>query len=154
MSELKLRKMEDGEFANFLENIIPRYAESIAKNVREDNDKALQRSQEQIDGLLPQGNNTPNHYLFHLCDGETAIGDLWIFIDEEQSRAFLYEIFILEEYQGNGYGTKVMQLTEKWLREKNIRQFQLHVFGHNHGARRLYERIGFEIMGISMMKEL
>jgi ribosomal protein S18 acetylase RimI-like enzyme len=35
-----------------------------------------------------------------------------------------------------------------------VRQLGLHVFGHNHGARRLYDSLGFEPTSITMRKPL
>jgi RimJ/RimL family protein N-acetyltransferase len=124
------------------------------QNMRMSEEKALQRSKEQIHRLLPKGNRTPQHYLFHVLADEEIVGNIWIYIDEKNERAFLYNIYIEEEERGKGYGTKGLDLVEQWLQEKKVKYFSLHVFEHNTGARKLYERLGFEVTSVNMMKEM
>ncbi|MGA9286888.1 MAG: GNAT family N-acetyltransferase, partial [Anaerobacillus sp.] len=79
---------------------------------------------------------------------------LWIYIQTEVSRAFIYEITIQEELQGKGFGTKAIEELEKVLQDKGIDELALHVFGHNKKAIRLYERLGFETTNVNMKKSL
>ncbi|MFD3449827.1 GNAT family N-acetyltransferase [Microbacteriaceae bacterium 4G12] len=154
MKEVQLLRMNDQEFSIFLEKEIPRYARSIAQNRKENIEEALMKSSKQIHQLLHSGNTTPNHYIFKLDLEGNVIGNVWIHINQEEKRGFLYNIYIAEEYRGKGYGTIAMQKSEEWLREKEIYRFGLHVFGHNTEAKKLYERLGFEVTGVNMLKEL
>ncbi len=47
-----------------------------------------------------------------------------------------------------------MSNVEKWLKDKDVHYFKLHVYGSNAGARKLYEELGFEIAGINMFKSI
>ena len=91
-----------------------------------------------------------------LTEGEAdqTIGFVWLKVEVEKKSAFLYEIFILEEYRAKGFGTTVIHIIEDWLKEKEINYFKLHVFGSNEGAYKLYERLGFGIAGINMLKSI
>jgi ribosomal protein S18 acetylase RimI-like enzyme len=43
---------------------------------------------------------------------------------------------------------------EELARGMGIREVALHVFGHNHAARALYEKAGYEITNINMTRTL
>ena len=75
-------------------------------------------------------------------------------IEEEKKSAFLYEIYIFEEYMGKGFGTETMKYIEDFLHQEEIYYFKLHVFRSNTDARKLYEELGFEIARINMLKPL
>ncbi len=70
-------------------------------------------------------------------------------------------IDILPEYQGKGYGTKLINTLFSTLKERGIKGIMLTADLENAGARRFYERLGFEILaalkqadGIIMGKRL
>ncbi|MEA3319527.1 MAG: GNAT family N-acetyltransferase [Bacillota bacterium] len=82
------------------------------------------------------------------------IGYLWIKKDKEKNSAFLYEIYIFNEFKNMGYGAITMEKIEEWLRQQELLFLKLPVFGNNKEARRLYERFGFEIAGVNMFKRV
>jgi len=61
---------------------------------------------------------------------------------------------VLEDLRGQGYGTQTLQAVEDMVRQMGISEIWLHVFGHNTGARRLYERLGYEVTNVSMCKKM
>jgi len=154
MDEILLRNMSKDEFEGYFQNKIERYSVVLSENIHELGDEPSIRAVKQLKGLLPNGIETPNHHLFNVQRGEKVIGFVWLKIEEEKKSAFLYEIYIFEEYRGKGYGTKTMNLIEVMLVQKEIVYFKLHVFGSNTGARKLYEELGFEVAGINMLKPL
>ena len=107
-----------------------------------------------MNNLLPKGIETSNHHLFNIYEDDWLIGYVWLKVEKEKKSAFLYEIFIFEDYRGKGFGTKVMKNIEEWLEQEGIYYFKHHVFGRNEGARKLYEELGFEIAGINMLKTI
>jgi ribosomal protein S18 acetylase RimI-like enzyme len=50
----------------------------------------------------------------------------------------------MEPFQGLGIGTRLIQSAEELARSHQYRQIQLAVERGNNGARRLYERLGFQ----------
>jgi ribosomal protein S18 acetylase RimI-like enzyme len=154
MHTIKLHRMNQEEFDFYIRNKVPRYAESIAQNIKLDEQKALENASQKLQRLLSEGNNTPGHLLFNVIQDDKLIGYVWIKINYETHESFLYEIYIKEQFRGKGKGTRVMQLIEKLLIEQEIESFNLHVFGHNAGAFKLYERIGFDVIGINMQKKI
>lgn len=59
--------------------------------------------------------------------------------------AYLYALRVLEPFQNLGIGARLIRVGEEVARGHGFRQIQLAVEKSNTGARRLYERMGFEI---------
>ena len=59
--------------------------------------------------------------------------------------AYLYALRVLEPFQSLGIGSRLIQTAENVARGHGFRQVQLAVEKRNTAARRLYERVGFEI---------
>ena len=55
-------------------------------------------------------------------------------------------IDILDEYQGQGYGTKLIDTLLSRLREMKVPGVVLMAGGENNGAIRFYSRIGFKML--------
>ncbi len=150
-----LRKMSKEEFETYFENKIERYADVLSENSYEDgNEDFYLKARTQLNNLLPKGVETPNHHLFNLTLENQVIGYVWIKLEKGKKSAFLYEIFLFEDYRGKGHGTEVMASVEAWLEQEEIQFLKLHVFGSNTRARKLYEELGFEIAGINMVKTI
>ncbi|MDG4656330.1 GNAT family N-acetyltransferase [Ectobacillus antri] len=151
--QLSLQPMTKETFQVFLQEEIQSYAQSIAKSMLLTEEQALQRSKEQINKLLPDGHLTKHHYLFDVV-GEKQVGNVWVFLDQEKKRAFLYNIRLVEEERGKGYGRMTMTLLEEWVKEQGMMHLALHVFSYNTVARNLYESLGFEVASLNMLKTL
>lgn len=153
--DIVLKKMSENEFTIYFEDKVERYSKVQSENVHEvSSEDPLSKARKQLYNLLPQGIETSNHHLYNIYEGDSLIGFVWIKVEKEKKSAFLYEIFIFEEYRGKGFGTRVIKNVEEWLERKGIYYFKLHVFGSNKGARKLYEELGFEIAGINMLKTI
>ena len=100
-------------------------------------------SAEQYDELLPNGLDTPGQHFWAAYDGARRVGLLWIFVDGAWS--FIYDIEMEADVRGLGYGTEVLALGAIAARNLGATHLGLNVFGHNPGARKLYERVGFAI---------
>lgn len=148
--------MTKEEFRLYYHNKIERYSHVLSQNVHEEGEEeSCDKAIKQLKNLLPQGNETPNHYLFNINkQDDCKIGFVWLKVEIEKKSAFLYEIYVFDEFRTQGYGTKVMNYMEKWLKDKDVHYFKLHVYGSNTGARKLYEELGFEIAGINMLKTI
>ena len=147
--------MTQHEFEAFLERSIPEYA---AEHVRAGNwieSESLEKSRKEFEKLLPQGLNSVDNFLYTLYDGEEAVGMIWMKIRDHRSKSgFIYDAFIDERFRGKGYGKSLMLLLEEKAREMELNSLELHVFGSNHVARKLYETIDYKVTSVNMSKKL
>lgn len=151
---LQLEPMSAADYADWRAICIPDYAaEKVAAGTWLEAE-ALQRSEETLNKLLPDGLATPEHWLFTLRAGldGTRIGFLWF--ARHEHTAYLYDIYIAAEHRRRGYGAKAMQLLEQAAAERGFESITLHVFGHNAAARELYLKQGYAITDLTMRKEL
>ena len=153
---IKLVPMTQPEFGTYLERLIPGYA---ADNIRAgywSEDEALEKARKQTDALLSQGLQTKDHYLYTLYDDDIAVGMVWLRaeLDRPVKSGFLFDVEVKEEFRGKGYGKQAMLLIEEKARELGIKRIGLHVFAYNDVAKNLYERIGYKVSSLNMLKDL
>ncbi len=119
---------------------------------------ALERSQSDIDRLLPEGLQTAGHHIFIINDPERAaiVGYLWVKIMEDPAakNGFVYDLEIEAEYRRRGYATAAMKALEVKARGWGLVRLGLHVFGHNPAARALYEKLGYTVTDLVMAKRI
>lgn len=97
---------------------------------------------EQFVELLPEGLGSAGHHLWHAVADGRDVGLLWIWVDD--AWAYIYDIEMDEELRGQGYGTGTLRAGANAARDAGAAYLELNVFGPNHGARRLYERSGYD----------
>lgn len=155
---ITLQSMTQAEFELYREHLIREYAKDHVEAGNWDAEGSIERSEKEIDGLLPQGVASPKHYLFSVHDDSTNtnVGILWFAEREEggSNLAFIYDIELKPEARGKGYGAETMRLLEAEVRALGLNRISLHVFGKNTVARKLYEKMGFETTNVLMSKEL
>ena len=153
---VQLAPMQEEEYQAYLDYAIAGYAEDKVRAGNWRAEGALERSREEFMRLLPQGLATPDHYLFTIIDivANTRVGVLWFAVVDWGSglQAFVYDFEIDEPYRRRGYATRALQALEEKVIALGLPTISLHVFGHNHAARALYEKKGYEITNINMTK--
>jgi GNAT superfamily N-acetyltransferase len=150
--------MSSQVFKAYYQMSIEEYALEMvsARNISQE--YAREASEKQFSELLPDGLDSAGQHLLTIWDPgcEKDVGTLWVGERErgEMLQAVIYDIRVLEDLRGQGYGTQTLQAAEEMVRQMGISEIWLHVFGHNTGARRLYERLGYEVTNVSMCKKL
>jgi len=64
---------------------------------------------------------------------------------EEDNSYYVCGVTLFPEYRGLGIGSRLMALAEEHAREKGFTKLSLIVFEENEGAKRLYERLGYQV---------
>ena len=59
----------------------------------------------------------------------------------------LYRLYVLAAHQGGGVGRRLLDTVLGWLERDGPRTLWIGVWSLNHGAQRLYQRLGFEKVG-------
>jgi len=65
------------------------------------------------------------------------------------AEGFIYSVVVDERFRGQGVGAQLMGGLEGAARQAGARTAALRVIVGNHGARRLYERLGYRVVGRS-----
>lgn len=146
------------DFHAWLTQAIPSYALTKVEDGCWSLAEAIDKSRAAHALLLPQGLHTPGQFFMRLrlVDTGADVGALWW---SETGRAgaaeaYVYNIEIEAQARRRGYGRAGLLELERVARERGLQRVSLHVFGHNHAARRLYETLGFEPTSITLRKIL
>jgi ribosomal protein S18 acetylase RimI-like enzyme len=138
-----LRAMTRDEFAAYREHLVTSYAQDMFDaGAFADLPTALTASEQSTRELLPEGPDSPGHHLWTATDGATEVGILWI--HAEGASAFIYDIEVRDEHRRRGYGREILDAGAVAARALGADALGLNVFGHNEGARALYERAGYD----------
>lgn len=128
------------------------YANDLIENHGYSEERAQHEAAESIQSSLPQGINTPHqHFRIYQRDQET-IGYLWF--SRENAAAFLMDLIVLPEYQGQGIGKEIMRAFIDELKDLDVQEIELRVAPNNLRAQRLYEQFGFRVTGFDMHLDL
>lgn len=154
---LHLIAMNEEQFRTFATHSSSGYAQDIEQTYLLPKDLAQRQALEIYNELLPDGLDTPEHYLFSLRSrtGED-VGVLWFGInsDHGSTTLFIYDIEIHPHAQRCGHGKKALEHVESWARAHGIRRIELNVFAHNKAGLALYSAYGLEPHEITMSKRL
>lgn len=95
----------------------------------------------------------------------TKIGHLFYFIEKDKEKIgfvhigsrggeidWLEDIFVLREFQGQGIGSKAIQLTESMVRQYS-EAFYIEVAARNFCAIQLYEKMGFDCLNTLTLRK-
>lgn len=153
---IKFSKMLKEEFEIYRAKLIKSYAATIANNMRRSLEVAMVMSEQQIEGLLKDGVDTKDHYVFNVVDNVSSekVGILWVNIKPEEKRSFIFDIEIMSEHQGKGYGKATLKELEVFMKELGIKQIGLNVFADNTMAKALYEKSGYAVTNMNMVKDI
>lgn len=155
---VELRPMSQAEFAAYLGKAIADYAEDRVRACNWAPEEALQKSEKEFHDLLPEGVATNDNFLYTIVDpeSEAKVGILWVAKRDRKphAEAFVYDVEIKEEFRHKGYGSQAFRALEDKVKALGLTEISLHVFGHNHVARAMYENLGYEATNINMTKKL
>ncbi len=155
---VRLVPMNETEYQAFLDISVSEYADDKVKAGNWQPEEALEKSAQEFRRFLPDGVATKDNYLYRIEDETlaTTVGTIWLarIMQGTHPIAFIYDFRIDEPFRRKGYGEQAMRAAEEQAKALGFDTIALHVFGHNHAARALYEKMGYEITNINMAKKL
>lgn len=148
-----LRLMTEEEYQRMRESIFDGYARETAHVRSISIEEGRQVAAGQFDALLPDGIQSKGHHFWRIiAENGDSVGDLWVLIEPDRERAFIYFIGTDEQHRGHGYGKAAMQALEAAVRPLGAKHIDLNVFGDNTVAVHLYESLGYKPTSIAMRK--
>jgi ribosomal protein S18 acetylase RimI-like enzyme len=153
---ITLLPMSEPDFQIYLVKAIREYASEKVQAGNWTIDEAPERSRQEFKGYLPEGVQTPDHFLFSLINEKNEkVGFLWYAaLPNQPGQAFIYDFEIYEAFRRQGYASQAIAALEKDAGSRRMTQIGLHVFGHNIAARELYKKMGFTETNVMMSKKI
>jgi ribosomal protein S18 acetylase RimI-like enzyme len=147
--------MTETDYAAYVPRATEAYAVELARNNLVSEEEGLTRSRCSFETELPDGIHTPDQLLFIAEDaaGE-LVGYLWLARKPETDTVFIYDIEVVAERRGEGFGRRLMELVEVEGRAMGLSRVELNVHADNDVARSLYESAGYHEMRRQMVKLL
>lgn len=151
-----VRPMTRDEYDGWILGQLEAYAADLAQASGSTLEEAHLRAEQQLRDLLPQALDTAGVFLLRVLDpAGAAVGVLWLGSHPQRRGAgWVYEIEIEAARRGEGLGRAAMLAAEAVARDAGWAALGLNVFGHNPGARALYESLGYEVATTVMTKPL
>ncbi|MGC4112502.1 MAG: GNAT family N-acetyltransferase [Nocardioides sp.] len=140
--DLELRPMTQEDFDAWLAVSTEGYIVELASAGMTE-EAARKQGEEQMAELVPEGLESPGQSFFTGWVGETPVGTFWV--STERPMAFVYDIEVREDQRRKGYGEAMMDAGARWCRDRGHPALGLNVFGHNPGARALYDKLGYHV---------
>jgi hypothetical protein len=153
---VRLVPMTEDELELHLEKSIPEYAADNVAAGYWSEEEALERSRKAFHGLLPQGVNTENNYLFRIQVEESGekIGTLWMKHEVPRPRV-LFTILPLTKHSAvKATGARLCWLWKMSLRGWKSNRWHCTFSQKNKVAKGLYESLGYEVTSQNMAKRL
>lgn len=116
----------------------------------------VEPTKEKIDQLVKPLLEKGSYYLI-AKENDKLIG--WILIGASKDQftdkmnGFIYELFVLEEFRGNGISKMLMRAGIDHLKQDGYSEIRLSAFAGNQ-AIKLYEKMGFSIRTVTMSLQL
>jgi ribosomal protein S18 acetylase RimI-like enzyme len=146
--------MDETTFRKYREHLVHDYAADKVRAGVWSADEAGDRSAKEVNGLLPEGTLTRGHHLYSVRDESVSgeVGILWVSPRDSGRSLWIYDVIVYERFRRRGYASRILERAEEKARQLGAGKVELHVFGHNRGARALYEKLGYTATSIIMAK--
>ncbi|MFP7494549.1 GNAT family N-acetyltransferase [Terribacillus saccharophilus] len=150
------KEMNTEEVQRYIAFEIPNYAENVSAGMGIPREAALKDAEKQLHSLLTEDNRKKDHYIGHIfCEAKQEnVGILWYNIQRERDRAFIYHIYIKEEFRKQGYASAALTLLEEVVKQKGVNTIALNVFANNESAQHLYRRMGYATASMVKTKKI
>ena len=116
---IELRKMTDKEYPKYMESQLKTYAHVRARAFKSTVREELSAAKKQVANLLKDGFKTKGHFMYNAVDAETGetVGNLWVHVEPDKKRAFLFDIIVDERLRNMGYGRAMLDSLETRMKQ-------------------------------------
>ena len=153
---VRLERIPESAFDDFVETILPVYIEERAVADRVSKAAAEQSARQQHAEILQAGYHTPGHHFTRIIDAVTnlSVGDLWFRLDSASGEVYVYHLQVAPEQCRKGYASAALNAVAHLARSQGCARIALDVFAGNTAAQSLHRKLGFSIVGLHMNKPL
>lgn len=149
---VRLEPMTQAEYDGWRVSSVEQYSQEFVKAGMLTDEDARERGEADFARLLSEGLATDGHELYTAYNDSKEVGTLWLFSKGSALgvESFVYELAVHADMRRRGFGKAIMMLATDMSRQRGMVAISLHVFGHNIGARALYDSLGFEVTSTTM----
>ena len=155
-NNVRLVELGDAPYHEYRKDLVRNYAADKVRAGAWSQAEAKGRAARDVDGLLPEGPATQDHFIYSVRDDSTdaEVGTVWFALrDSGVGRSvWIYDIIIHEGFRRRGYASRTLELVEDMAKKLGARSVRLHGFSHNHGAQALYEKISYTATSLTVAK--
>ncbi|CEP77651.1 putative GCN5-like N-acetyltransferase [Defluviitoga tunisiensis] len=149
----KLELMIKEEFEIYKNKMYDEYAKVLSENLLLPYHESLARAESQIDAICGDDEKNGKNYAYNIInEGDEQVGRMWVFVNNDRKKAFVYDIRIFPKYLRKGYATMAIKELEKKLKNDKVKKIGLNVFSSNKAAYNLYKKLGFTETYIILIK--
>lgn len=148
---VRLRPMTEAEYTIYREYAVREYAKDKVAAGNWKPEEAVELAGKEFTESLPSGDNFL--YIIEDSSSDQRVGIVWLAL-MRPGAGFIYDFEIDEAFRRQGYATQALTELDNVAREKGIEKIGLHVFGHNHAARALYQKAGYIETNVNMSKKI
>lgn len=143
---ISLTPMTPARFASYMRVSIKAFADALHGAGGFSPEEAVAESRRQFTENLPDGIETAEQFLYSVEVDGREVGILWFALQNRGSErhAFVFEIEVLADHRGRGYGKAIMLAAEQEAQRVGATSLGLHVFADNRRAIMMYEGLGYE----------
>lgn len=144
------------DYESRIEALFADYAQDLVQERGLWHGEAEARAARKLAELLPRGARTDGMILRTVVAEGVPVGWVWAGLPAppRPGMGWLHNIEIDEPHRGRGYGSAAVTAVEAELARRGVPALGLNVPGANSGARRLYARLGYELLAQQMVKHL
>ncbi|AGZ45036.1 GNAT family N-acetyltransferase [Actinoplanes friuliensis] len=144
------------DYESRIETLFADYARDLVEEQGIWHGEAEERAGRRLAELLPHGRGTEGMILRTVLAKGEPVGWLWAAMPAppRPGMGWLHNLDIDEPFRSRGYGAGAIAAVEAELVHRGVRSLGLNVHGANDRARKLYERLGYELLAQQMAKDL
>jgi ribosomal protein S18 acetylase RimI-like enzyme len=141
------------EFEIYKNKMYDEYAKVLSENLLLPYHESLARAESQIDAICGDDEKNGKNYAYNIInEGDEQVGRMWVFVNNDRKKAFVYDIRIFPKYLRKGYATMAIKELEKKLKNDKVKKIGLNVFSSNKAAYNLYKKLGFTETYVILVK--
>lgn len=143
--------MQDGLIESTWEALSPELKKAASKEeVRERLDQKVAK--------IRGSEGFPNQAFIAKRNNSGRAGFVWVAETPHQftgqPQGFILDIYVAEGYRNRGLGGRLMKAAEEWAKGRNLKRIELSTSVDNKPARRLYEKMDYQVEMLRMGKVL
>lgn len=146
---MKLLAMPDKDYSDFMKRSIERF---INDNSRKDDPAFRQKVTRSLEALLPDGVQTSGQFFYQAWSSTgKQVAEIWVGRNSDYPDHVLWgwDFHVLPEFQNRTYGYRILKWMPDVMRDLGFSDMRVVVYKTNNRARRLYDRLGFEVVSES-----